>query len=201
MTINSIRKAINVTSSISSQLPFINFSNQPYCIHQQIRLMASANRILTLENLNPNVIAMEYAVRGPLVIRALAIEKELDKGIKKSFNNVIKANIGDAHAMGQKPISFIRQVLACVSDPSLMNSAKYPSDVKKRAELLLSVCTGNSVGSYSHSNGIEIIRKHVAEYISCRDGGIPSNPQHILLSAGASDSIRVCMNLYVTVNF
>ncbi|VDM92477.1 unnamed protein product [Litomosoides sigmodontis] len=168
--------------------------------------MASANRILTLENLNPNVMTMEYAVRGPLVIRALAIEDELDKGIKKPFNNVIKANIGDAHAMGQKPISFIRQVhlkqikiqiLACVSDPSLINSSKYPSDVKQRAELLLDGCGGHSIGSYSHSCGIEIIRKHVAEYINRRDGGIPSDPQNILLSAGASESIRNILKLFV----
>jgi alanine transaminase len=31
--------------------------------------------------------------------------------VKKPFANVIKANIGDAHAMGNKPITFIRQVL------------------------------------------------------------------------------------------
>lgn len=34
---------------------------------------------LTLDNLNPNIKAMEYAVRGPLVIRAGDIEKELEK--------------------------------------------------------------------------------------------------------------------------
>lgn len=34
---------------------------------------------LTMDNLNPNVIVMEYAVRGPLVIRAGEIEKELEK--------------------------------------------------------------------------------------------------------------------------
>ncbi|EFO14891.1 hypothetical protein LOAG_13624 [Loa loa] len=99
--------------------------------------------------------------------------------------------------MGQKPISFIRQVLACVSDPSLINSVNYPSDVKQRAELLLSYCGGHSIGAYSHSNGIEIIRKHVAEYITHRDNGIPSDPQHILLSAGASESIRNILKLFI----
>ncbi|CAG9537598.1 unnamed protein product [Cercopithifilaria johnstoni] len=198
MTIIFVRKAIDATTnSVSSFLLSVNFSCQRYRIYQQIRLMTSTNRILTLENMNPNLIAMEYAVRGPLVIRASDIEKELEMGIKKSFNNVIKANIGDAHAMGQKPISFIRQVLACVSDPSLVNSEKYPSDVKQRAELLLSGCSGNSIGSYSHSSGIEVIRKHVAEYITRRDGGIPSDPQHILLSSGASESIRHILKLFI----
>lgn len=39
----------------------------------------------------------------------------LFQGVKKPFTEVIKANIGDAHAMGQKPITFFRQVrpLSC----------------------------------------------------------------------------------------
>ena len=32
------------------------------------------------------------------------------QGAKKPFKDVIRANIGDCHAMGQVPISFIRQV-------------------------------------------------------------------------------------------
>lgn len=32
------------------------------------------------------------------------------QGVKKPFKEVLKANIGDCHAMGQKPITFIRQV-------------------------------------------------------------------------------------------
>ena len=32
---------------------------------------------ITLENMNPCVKKMEYAVRGPLVIRATEIEKEI----------------------------------------------------------------------------------------------------------------------------
>lgn len=46
-------------------------------------------------------------------------------------------------------------------------------------------------GSYSDSTGVEIIRQHAAEYISRRDGGIPSNPDDIILCAGASEGIRV----------
>jgi alanine transaminase len=46
------------------------------------------------------------------------------------------------------------------------------------------------VGSYTDSPGIEIIRRHVAQYIERRDG-ISSDWQNIILSAGASDSIKV----------
>lgn len=48
------------------------------------RKMASATNILTMDSINPNVIKMEYAVRGPLVIRAGEIEKEL-KQVRTSF--------------------------------------------------------------------------------------------------------------------
>lgn len=51
------------------------------------RMMASQTQpTLTLANLNPNVKVMEYAVRGPLVIRAGEIEKELEKVKIKVIN-------------------------------------------------------------------------------------------------------------------
>lgn len=37
------------------------------------------DKVLTLDNMNPNVKRVEYAVRGPIVQRALQIEKELKK--------------------------------------------------------------------------------------------------------------------------
>ena len=53
--------------------------------------------------------------------------------MKKPFSSVIKANIGDAHAMGNKPITFIRQVLAIVTHPPLLDSKDFPEDAKARA--------------------------------------------------------------------
>lgn len=49
------------------------------------RTMASSAKTLTLDSMNPNVIKMEYAVRGPLVIRAGEIEKEI-KQVKTKAN-------------------------------------------------------------------------------------------------------------------
>lgn len=40
---------------------------------------ASREKILTLESMNPLVKALEYAVRGPIVLKAGEIEKELRK--------------------------------------------------------------------------------------------------------------------------
>ncbi|XP_042242694.1 alanine aminotransferase 1-like isoform X1 [Homarus americanus] len=153
-------------------------------------------RVVTLENMNPHVKKMEYAVRGPLVIRATAIEKELQAGGRKPFKTVTKANIGDAHAMGQKPITFLRQVVSLCLMPSLMDDPNIPSDVKERAQGILNGCKGSSLGSYSDSAGVEVIRRHVAEYIERRDG-FPSNWEDIILCAGASEGIRGTMKMMI----
>ncbi|XP_058444925.1 alanine aminotransferase 1 [Malaya genurostris] len=150
---------------------------------------------VTIDNINPAIKVMEYAVRGPLVIRAGAIEKELEQGAKKPFKEVIRANIGDCHAMGQQPITIIRQVLGLVSYPPLFNDKSIPEDAKQRARAILDGCKGGSIGSYTESSGIEIIRRHVAQYIQDRDGGIPSDYNNIILSAGASGGIKVLMSL------
>ena len=42
-----------------------------------LRMASSGHKVLTLDTINPNVLTMEYAVRGPLVIRAVELEKEL----------------------------------------------------------------------------------------------------------------------------
>ncbi|XP_063995946.1 alanine aminotransferase 1 [Diachasmimorpha longicaudata] len=160
------------------------------------RTMAgSAGKTLTLDNVYSNLRRMEYAVRGPLLIRALEIEKELEKGAKKPFKEVIKANIGDAHAMGQRPIKFLRQVLALSVSPELLDDPRYPEDAKQRTREILAGCKGSSVGSYSESAGIEVIRKHVARYIQDRDG-IPADYKNIVLSNGASDGIKTFLKLF-----
>lgn len=159
------------------------------------RSMASSEKVLTEENVYTNLKVMEYAVRGPLLIRANEIEKELQKGSKKPFNEVIKANIGDAHAMGNKPITFLRQVLALTVAPELLNDPKYPEDVKERVRTLLKSCGGGSVGAYSASPGIEIVRRHVAQFIQDRDG-FPSDYNNIMLSNGASDGIKSVLKLF-----
>lgn len=166
-------------------------------IADSLRKMSSASvaaPTLLLENMNPCIKKMEYAVRGPLVIRATEIEKELLAGVKKPFANVIKANIGDAHAMGNKPITFIRQVLALITHPPLLDSPGFPEDAKDRARTILAGCKGGSVGSYSDSPGLEVIRRHVADYIAQRDG-FPCDWQNIMLCAGASEGIRACLKL------
>lgn len=157
----------------------------------------SRDKVLTIDTMNPTVKNVEYAVRGPIVQRAMQIEKELREGVKKPFTEVIKANIGDAHAMGQQPITFFRQVLALCSYPELLNENMFPEDAKNRARRILQACGGGSVGAYSASQGIDCVRQDVARYIERRDGGVPCDPDNVYLTTGASDGIVTMLKLLV----
>ena len=152
---------------------------------------------LTLDKVNPRVIEMQYAVRGPIVARAGEIEKELAAGQKKPFTSVLRANIGDCHATGQQPITFLRQVLAICVDPTLLNCSSYPEDAKSRARDILESCRGHSMGAYTDSVGLSVVLKHVAQYIEQRDG-FPADTSDIFLSNGASDSIKAILRLVMT---
>ena len=65
----------------------------------------------------------------------------------------------------------------------------FPNDVVTRAKEILSNIRG-STGCYSESVGIPIIRKHIAEFISKRDG-YPSNVNDIIVTNGASSAVKV----------
>ncbi|CAB4038392.1 alanine aminotransferase 1 [Paramuricea clavata] len=99
--------------------------------------------------------------------------------------------------MGQQPITFIRQVLAICMDPSLLDSSQYPQDVKDRVRKVLGACGGGSVGAYTHSSGIELVRQDVAKYIERRDG-YPSNASDISLTGGASEGVKEMMKCLQT---
>ncbi|EUB57099.1 Alanine aminotransferase 2 [Echinococcus granulosus] len=156
--------------------------------------MSCGKHVLTLATINPNVIHMEYAVRGPIVIRSQELERELQLGEKKNFQQVVKCNIGDCHATGQKPITFFRQVIALCSYPPLLEDPNFPEDAKARARSILAGCAGKSVGSYSISIGVTSIRERISEYIRCRDG-IPANHANIFLSNGASEAVKAVLLL------
>ncbi|GFR85582.1 alanine aminotransferase 2 [Elysia marginata] len=158
---------------------------------------SEAEHVLTLDTLNPNVIELQYAVRGPIVIRATEIENEIKAGLKKPFAQVVKANIGDCHATGQKPITYIRQVLALCTYPELLKSNDFPEDAKAQARRILEGCKGQSIGSYTDSCGLMVVREDVANYIGERDG-YPADAKDIVLCTGASDGIKSVMTLLLT---
>ena len=136
--------------------------------------------MLTRQALNPNLLAAQYAVRGPIVVRAQQLEEQGRK--------IIYCNIGNPQALKQKPLSYLRQILSLVEYPDLLNRpevhSRYPEDLIRRAREILRFHP-HGTGAYTQSAGIPFIRQAVADFIRERDG-IPANRDHIILTDGAS---------------
>ncbi|KAM9323127.1 LOW QUALITY PROTEIN: alanine aminotransferase 1 [Pholidichthys leucotaenia] len=135
-----------------------------------------------------NMKMLEY---GLLASRAtqIAIDlRQLSERVRTP-SRVIDLSAGDLHTGGLKPLTFIRQVLAACIHPQLINSNKLPSDARLRAQRLLGMCNGGTIGSYTATAGISEIVQRVSEFITRRDGGVPSNPENIIISPGSQWSI------------
>lgn len=63
-----------------------------------------------------------------------------------------------------------------------------------RAKKLIEAIPGRSTGVYSHSQGLTVCRKAVAEGIARRDGH-PANPEEIFLTDGASPGVHHMLQL------
>eukprot|EP00455_Lapot_gusevi_P040989 TRINITY_DN4706_c0_g1_i1.p1 TRINITY_DN4706_c0_g1~~TRINITY_DN4706_c0_g1_i1.p1 ORF type:complete len:482 (+),score=171.06 TRINITY_DN4706_c0_g1_i1:57-1502(+) len=138
-------------------------------------------------SINPKLLNAQYAVRGEIVLKALEYQKKLHtKNHGLPFNEIIFCNIGNPQELGQKPISFFRQVLNACNDPQTMHI--YPEDVQARARLYLHHI--GSTGAYSNSQGIHVVREEVAKFIQQRDGA-PSHADQIFLTDGASAGVHM----------
>ena len=70
-------------------------------------------------------------MRGPIVARAQELERE--------GHEIIYCNIGNPQALEQKPLTYLRQVLALCQYPNLMDLAPgvFPADVIATARAVL----------------------------------------------------------------
>lgn len=84
--------------------------------------------VLTFENLNPNAKSMNFLLPK--------LDQQYD----------IDAYSCDLHAIGLTPMTYIRQVLACISHPDLLKSPEFPDDVQNRAREFIESCDGQSIG-------------------------------------------------------
>ncbi|OAF66283.1 hypothetical protein A3Q56_05996 [Intoshia linei] len=160
---------------------------------------------ITDKNINENVVKLQYAVRGPIPSRAIEIEKDLKnkKEGKYAFSRTIRANIGDAQAMGQKPFTYVRQMISAISLLSLESNHRealnyLPSDVVLRAKEIVDSMDGKSMGAYTNSTGIARISQNVQTYIHERDakghGELSKDIQNILKNQSESISGVVDMD-------
>lgn len=164
--------------------------------------------------INENIIEMEYAVRGPIPQRAAQL--------KAAGRKTIPCNIGNPQALGQKPISFYRQVLSLVEDQrSIARERKilelttrnsdfasafsddelYSPEILDMAEyIVMNMETGT--GAYTESKGPLFIRQAVARYIDSRDrieenDGVCSDPDTLFLTNGASEGVRFILEMLI----
>ncbi|XP_039130555.1 glutamate--glyoxylate aminotransferase 2-like isoform X1 [Dioscorea cayenensis subsp. rotundata] len=153
-----------------------------------------APRPLDYESINENVKKTQYAVRGELYLRASELQKEGKK--------IIFTNVGNPHALGQKPLTFPRQVIALCQAPFLLDDPNvgllFPADAIARAKHYLSLTSGG-LGAYSDSRGLIGIRKEIAEFIERRDG-YPSDPELVFLTDGASKGVMQMLNTIIGSN-
>jgi alanine transaminase len=155
---------------------------------------------LVAATLNRCVRDAEYAVRGPIVVKANELEADLKKGVKHPFSEVIYCNIGNPHQLGQRPLTFPRQVLSLMTCPWLIDEATaaplFPKDARDRARKYLAAIGVGGTGAYSHSQGVLGIREDVAEFIRRRDG-FPCSANAIWLTDGASPGVKMMVQALI----
>jgi aspartate/methionine/tyrosine aminotransferase len=146
--------------------------------------------VLRLDDVAREVRDTEYAVRGPIVARAQELER--------AGREIIYCNIGNPQALGQRPITWVRQVLALAEYPALLDLVKpgsFPEDVVETARRVLRE-TRHGLGVYTESKGFRFVREAVASFIHERDG-ISADPEAIFLTDGASKGVQTVLRLLI----
>jgi len=159
---------------------------------------------------NRNLVEMEYAVRGPIPLRAAEL--------RARGHRTIPCNIGNPQALGQPPLTYYRQVLGLLEEPGRiarerrLNQAAptalgeedlISEHVLAEAERILEgMETG--MGAYTASQGPAFVREAVARYIDQRDGGPEgkparaTDPDRIFLTNGASEGAMYVLELLLS---
>lgn len=143
-----------------------------------------------LEDVDPAVRAAEYAVRGPIVARAQELFRE--------GRRVVFCNIGNPQALGQLPLTWVRQVLALSECPELLERVPpdtFPEDVVEVARHVVRQ-TAHGLGAYTESEGMRFVREAVAEFIRDRDR-IPASADAVYLTDGASKGAQSVLRILI----
>jgi len=152
---------------------------------------------------------MEYAVRGTVVIAADKISEALRKGNADDnhfgFDKIVYTNIGNPQSVGQKPLTWPRQVTALVDLPDSVGidhpsaESMFPSDAIQRARDIKAGLGGHGSGAYTHSKGARVFRDDVVSFLQDRDGTeVPTDAELIFLSNGASASISYLLTALIS---
>uniref|UniRef100_A0ACD5VQQ0 Uncharacterized protein n=1 Tax=Avena sativa TaxID=4498 RepID=A0ACD5VQQ0_AVESA len=158
-------------------------------------------RALTVDSLNPKVLALADHFGGVIARRAQHMQEELEKDPgSHPFNEIIYGNLSNPHSLGQQPNKFFREVLALCDYPHLLHwsitNSIFSSDAIARAREILDLIPGRATGGYSHCQGTEGLRNTIAVGIASRDG-FPCYAEDIFLTDGAAPPVHMVMHLLI----
>ncbi len=145
---------------------------------------------IQLQDIGKAVLETEYAVRGRIVARAQELERQ--------GREIIYCNIGNPQALEQRPLTYLRQVLALCQYPDLIDRGAdlFPPDVRETARRVLEG-TRYGLGAYSDSTGVRFVREAVAAFIRERDG-IEADADAIYLTDGASKGVQAALRILIS---
>lgn len=145
-----------------------------------------------------------YTQRGEIVIKSDALAKQIKTNPTTHglpFEKVIACNIGNPHQLGQKPLTFYRQVISTCHYPEMLENpavvASLPQDVVARVQKYMS--NTPTTGAYTNSKGLSVVRQEVADFIKRRDGH-DVDPEHIWLTDGASSGVKMVLQSILSSN-
>jgi len=144
-----------------------------------------------IENVGHALRATEYAVRGPIVSRAQELERQ--------GREVIYCNIGNPQSLGQRPLTWVRQVLALCEYPEILDrvpAGAFPADAVEVARHVVRA-SEHGLGAYTDSKGFRFVRDAVAAFIRERDG-VEADPEHIYLTDGASKGAQAVLRVLIS---
>jgi len=162
---------------------------------------------------NQNILEMEYAVRGPIAKRAADLQK--------MGREIIPCHIGNPQALGQRPLTYLRQVLGLVENPAMIERERQLKDLFEEtpgnslrdqdflAEEVLSLSeevflqSKTGTGAYTESKGFRFVREAIAEFINMRDGVLSdeeyaADPESIFLTNGASQGVKFVIDILIS---
>lgn len=161
---------------------------------------------------NQNILDMEYAVRGQIARRAAELQE--------MGREIIPCNIGNPQALGQRPLTYLRQVISLVENPSMIERERQLKDlfeetpghplrdqdfmtdeVLSLSELIISQ-SKTGTGAYTESKGFRFVREAIADFINQRDGVQPdekaaADPDSIFLTNGASQGVKFVIDTLI----
>ncbi|KAK3130129.1 hypothetical protein QOZ80_6BG0489340 [Eleusine coracana subsp. coracana] len=156
---------------------------------------------ITAETINPKVKIISYEPCGEILRRAERLQQEIEENPGSlPFQEITYCNLGNPQPLGQRPITFFREVLSLCDNPTLLDRDETPSLFStcaiKRARMIIDSLPSKNTGGYTSSQGIRSLRQAVADGISARDG-FPSDPDDIFLTDGASAAVNLMMQILI----